>query len=108
LSYGLYSTDNAAPPAIYAATPANPWSHVTGLALLKLNTWTHVAGTYDGAVLRLFINGVQVRSIPLSGGMPVTVGPLRIGGNAISRFLSPLAASSSRESSTRSAFTTVR
>src|SRR5687768_15016894 len=41
--------------------------------------WTHVAGTYDGAVARLYINGVQVAQTigagaPFNGG-----GALRIG-----------------------------
>ena len=31
------------------------------------NTWTHIAATYDGSVLRLYINGTQVRPpLPMS------------------------------------------
>ncbi|MCL4283438.1 MAG: fibronectin type III domain-containing protein, partial [Flavobacteriales bacterium] len=33
---------------------------------LTLNTWQHVAGTYDGTTMRLFLNGVQVGSQPAS------------------------------------------
>src|SRR5439155_7851984 len=32
---------------------------VTGTAKLPLNTWTHLASTYDGTSLRLYVNGTQ-------------------------------------------------
>jgi hypothetical protein len=47
------------------------------------NVWTHVAGTYDGTTLRLFINGVQTASIAISGPIATSTGPLRIGGNSM-------------------------
>jgi hypothetical protein len=50
---------------------------------LPVNTWTHVAGTYDGATLRLCVNGVATASVPVSGAMPTSTGALRIGGNSI-------------------------
>ena len=50
---------------------------------LAANVWTHVAGTYDGATLRLFLNGVQVASTTVSGAVATSTGPLRIGGNSI-------------------------
>lgn len=31
---------------------------VTGTATLSINTWYHVAATYDGALVRLYVNGV--------------------------------------------------
>ena len=48
-----------------------------------LNTWTHVASTFDGAVIRLYINGVQVASTAFSGTMVPSTGALRIGGNSL-------------------------
>ena len=52
-------------------------------AALPLNTWSHVAVTYDGAMLRLFVNGVEVGSRALSGPMSTSTGVLRIGGNSV-------------------------
>ncbi len=53
-------------------------------AALVPNTWTHVATTYDGAQLRLYINGVLVSSTPATGSIQTTTTPLRIGGNTYS------------------------
>jgi RHS repeat-associated protein len=50
---------------------------------LPVNTWTHVAGTYDGATLRLFLNGIEVASTAVSGPIATSTGVLRIGGNSI-------------------------
>ena len=59
---------------------------VQSLTPLSYNTWTHLAMTYDGAALRLFINGVQVDSHPLEGTIdngtdPNGAYPTYIGGN---------------------------
>ena len=50
---------------------------------LPLNTWTHLAVTFNGSKLRLYANAAQVGSINISGSIPATGSPLRIGGNAI-------------------------
>ena len=50
---------------------------------LASGTWSHLATTYDGSTLRLYVNGAQVASQAATGAITGTSGPLRIGGNAI-------------------------
>ena len=52
---------------------------VNGNAPLPLNTWTHVAMTYDGANLRAFVNGVNTRTVAATGAIPTSNGLLRLG-----------------------------
>jgi hypothetical protein len=50
---------------------------------LSANVWTHVASTYDGTTLRLYLNGVEAASTVVSGPIATSPGPLRIGGNSL-------------------------
>jgi fibronectin type 3 domain-containing protein len=54
-----------------------------GTTALGLSTWTHLAATYDGASLRLFVNGTQVGTQAASGSISASTGALRMGGNNI-------------------------
>ena len=56
---------------------------VNGSTPLALNTWTHVATTYDGTTARLYINGTQVATTTFTGPLATSTGALRIGGNAV-------------------------
>ncbi len=55
-------------------------SAISATGVLTLNTWYHVAGTYDGDSVRVFVNGVQVGVNALPDGMIAgTAYPIRIG-----------------------------
>ena len=58
-------------------------SVVSGGNLLAANTWTHVAATWDGAVMRVYLNGVQVASGAAIGSLINSSGQVSIGGNVI-------------------------
>jgi hypothetical protein len=61
-------------------TPTSWKELISPGTLLTLNTWYHVAGSYDGDSIRLFINGAQVASSFFDGSiLPNTVYDMTIG-----------------------------
>src|SRR5690606_12645569 len=55
---------------------------------LTMNAWNHVAGVYDGAEMRLYINGELDSSQNVSGAISTSAGPLFIGADPTeSRYL---------------------
>jgi len=51
-----------------------------GSVPVQTNTWYHVAMTFDNAQLLLYVNGVLDGSLPVTGPILTTSGPLLIGG----------------------------
>jgi concanavalin A-like lectin/glucanase superfamily protein/Big-like domain-containing protein len=81
LVYGLYANGDTNRPSVHIYTNAE--RDIRGTAAVPVNAWTHVAATYDGAVLRFFVNGTQVSTSNVAGTILASTGQLRIGGNNI-------------------------
>jgi chitodextrinase len=79
--YALYAETNSSKPLAMAFTTGEV--RAFGPAQLPLSTWTHLAATYDGSQLRLYVNGALAGTQPMTGAMPASSGALRIGGNSI-------------------------
>ena len=80
LVYGLYADSDTGGPAVAVRTDA---FHAARGTQLAPNGWRHLAATYDGAMLRLYVDGTQVGTSATTGAMPVAEGPLHIGGNSV-------------------------
>ncbi|MDA0180878.1 Ig-like domain-containing protein [Solirubrobacter phytolaccae] len=81
LAYALYSsTDNSRPSAEISR---GSMAETRGPSALPAGTWTHLATTYDGANLRLYVNGTAVSSAAAPGAITVSTGALRLGGNNV-------------------------
>jgi Concanavalin A-like lectin/glucanases superfamily/Bacterial Ig domain len=81
LAYALYaSTDNGRP---MTEITVSGQRDARGTAALPVGVWSHLAATYDGANVRLFVNSTQVASAAATGTLFNSAGALRIGGNAV-------------------------
>ncbi|MFC1865001.1 PKD domain-containing protein, partial [Chloroflexota bacterium] len=55
---------------------------LTSTQTLPLNVLTHVAGTYDGSQMKIYINGVLVNNAAATVAIPMNTLPLRIGADS--------------------------
>ena len=84
LAYGLFSNSDSPEPSSIVTIGSNPVQDITrGLTEVPQSAWEHLASTYDGSVLRLYVGGTQVASKAVTGAMANSAGPLQIGGNNV-------------------------
>jgi hypothetical protein len=85
LAYALYSGGSTTPLATITNSNLGGYGEAGNVAgsAPAVNTWTHLAATYDGATLKLFKIGTQIESVARAGAINVRTGALKIGGNAI-------------------------
>ncbi len=81
LVYALYANNDLTRPSGHLYTTGDLFTN--GTAALPLNTWSHLAMTWDGTTQRLFVNGTQVGTRALAGTLPNSTGVLRFGGNNV-------------------------
>lgn len=79
VAYALFAVDSADRPVGYL----NAYSDVRSSSTLPLDTWSHLAFTYTGAVLSLYLNGSLVGTHQHVGVISHSDGPLTIGGDGI-------------------------
>ena len=80
--YDLYANNDSNQPVmgVFIGGTIRPLNVGTTVAV---NSWNHLAATYDGTTQRLYINGVQVASRAQTGPITTSSSPLRIGGNSV-------------------------
>src|SRR2546430_11815150 len=77
----MASADQGNRPAVGGALP--PGARITrGPTGLGLNTWTHLAATFDGATVRLYVNGAEAVSQAQTAALTPTAGTLQIGADS--------------------------
>ena len=82
MAYALYVNEATTRPNVTINIAGTDWS-VTGPAGLPIGTWSHLAATYDGQRIRLYVDAVEVASQARPGSITPSSGPLRIGGNSV-------------------------
>jgi hypothetical protein len=81
LVYALYGSSDSTLPggAVYTGS----YHELQGAAAVPMQHWTHLAASYDGTTMRLYVDGTQVSTQVAPGTITSSGGALRLGGNAL-------------------------
>jgi len=80
--YSLYAASGTGVPSTSVFVGGSE-SDLRGPSALATGGWTHLAATYNGSTLRLYVDGALVATRAAAGSVPPSEGPLRIGGNGV-------------------------
>lgn len=75
------SINKALQAALIISPNANAQTYVTSPATMPLQTWIHLAGTWDASLVRLYVNGTEVANKAVSGPYVAETNPVVLGGN---------------------------
>src|SRR5436309_8935849 len=79
--YLMASTDQSDRPSA-GGTWVGGNQNTYGPSVVEVNTWTHLAATFDGETVRLYVNGAEVASQAQTTPLATTTGTLQIGGDS--------------------------
>jgi hypothetical protein len=82
LTYALYAGNGEKDPAGFASIKGSD-RETSSDSPLPTGAWSHIAVTYNGSSLKLWVNGVPRDSQSIKGTIDVAGGPLMIGGNNV-------------------------
>jgi chitodextrinase len=80
--FGLYANSNRKQPGGLTFTGSSEKT-AYGTSQVAAGKWTHLAETFDGSAVRLYVNGTLVSTMVAAGALPSSTSPLRFGGDAV-------------------------
>jgi hypothetical protein len=68
-------------PHLFFTTSASGYVMLNATDPVPMDSWVHIAGSYDGAMARLYVDGTEVASQAQTGSFAADTTPVLLGGN---------------------------